>query len=75
MLREDWGGITLNPDIWRSCRNYFSGHKKIEKIPIFNGDNELICYAYQDEAANRELRMLHELESESNLICFKDIQV
>ncbi len=67
------GGITLNPDIWRSCRNYFSGHKKIEKIPIFNGDNELICYAYQDEAANRELRMLHELESESNLICFKDI--
>lgn len=66
------GGITFDPDIWSNCRNYFSEHKKIKKIPIFNEDNELICYAYQDEAANREMRMLHELESENNLICFKE---
>lgn len=67
------GGIIFNSDIWSNCRKYFSEHKTIEKVPIFNGNNELICYAYQDGAANREMRMLYELESANNLICFKEV--
>lgn len=68
-----FGNIILESNIWCSCRNYFNAYKDIEKIPIFNEDRELICYAYQDEVANREMRMLQELESENNLIGFKEV--
>ena len=45
----------------------------IQLLPVVNGRHETICYAYQDREANRELRMLRELDGNEKGICFQDI--
>lgn len=42
-------------------------------MPVVNKDNRLICFAYEDFDANREIRMLRELSENTNALQFGDI--
>lgn len=42
-------------------------------IPVADKDGNLVCFAYQDDEANRELRMLHELMEQENALGFRDV--
>lgn len=74
---EDCSGydafLTLNPGIWREGRQYFKQHREADKVPVLSGEGELLCFAYQDKGANRQLRMLQELEETPGRIPFCDV--
>lgn len=57
--------ITLNDLVWEEGRKCFKRYHEtfagIVMIPIVNEEQELLCFAYQDNEANQELRMLDEL--------------
>lgn len=82
-LENDNIAIDENPQlmdnsIWHNCRSYLqkSGQKQshiINLIPVKNTDGELVAYGYQDEEANRELRMLRELWENAQALQFTDI--
>ena len=42
-------------------------------IPVVDKERNLLCFAYQDEEANRELRMLDELSNHKNVLGFEDV--
>lgn len=69
--------VILNSDIWKNARNYFcnykSSHNEHVLLPVVNKDNRLICFAYEDFDANREIRMLRELSENTNALQFRDI--
>lgn len=64
--------VILNNDIWKNIQdivvNYGFGI-----ISIVNEAGELVCYAYHDMDANREIRMLNELMEHPEAIQFSDI--
>ncbi len=67
----------LDGDIWKNARDFFSRCKRnigiITLLPILNSEKQLICFAWQDEEANRELRMLDELQECENAFTFRDV--
>lgn len=67
--------LILNGDIWNTGRCYFEDYFNVmgEMTPVFNDEHQLICYAWQDKEANRQLRMLDELCSCADALNFKDI--
>lgn len=65
--------LVMDCNIWKQGREYFKHHRYVEKIPVKNKDGEIICYAFQDADANRELRMLQELIEERQAIHFESI--
>lgn len=70
--------IVLGEKVWNKGRGIFrknlSGDiTSVKMIPIESENGEIICYAYQDIEANRELRMLKELVVHEEAIRFKDI--
>ncbi len=68
----------LDETVWAVCHKYFIGHKSIfgevVVFPVLSRSGQLICFAYQDEEADREIRMLHELESCEDALGFKDLK-
>lgn len=42
-------------------------------IPVVDKERNLLCFAYQDEEANRELRMLDELFNHKNALSFEGV--
>lgn len=70
--------LTLNEDIWQNGRDYFRQHiysntTNLQIIPIVDASGDIICYGWQDHEANRELRMLKELESNQDARQFDDV--
>lgn len=68
--------VVLNKDIWENGKNFFNNYEKfsdeIVLLPVVKEEN-LLCFAYQDEEANREIRQLKELEESENAINFCDL--
>lgn len=70
--------ILRGNDIWENAKEYFKRNltidvAKIQLLPVVNKSQEVICFAYQDSEANREIRMLKELEDSGNTLQFHDI--
>ncbi len=68
--------VFLDEKVWEEGRKYFAKHKSsdgsIVLLPVLNKRHELVCFAWQDAEANRELRMLHELEECEGALNFHD---
>lgn len=69
--------VILDQDIWENARAIFKkrGRDIREDIPlpVLNKDYQLICFAYQDDDANREIRMLRELKEAKGVLQFSDV--
>lgn len=70
--------VLMDLNLWRHIKAYFR-HAKREKIitlpliPIVDKGGNIVCYGWQDDEANRELRMLDELEKNTDALQFKDV--
>lgn len=70
--------LIMDSGIWQNYRTLIKRTKilsdyLIDFIPIRNGAGELIAYGYQDDEANRELRMIKELRNSRNALQLTDI--
>lgn len=65
--------VLLDANIWSRIREYISRDTSPRKISVVNRKGNMMGFAYQDDDANRELRMLRELLEKSNLLGFKDL--
>ncbi len=67
--------VTLSESNWQGIRYYFSNPNinKYELIPVVDMKGQLICFAYEDEWANREIRMLRELMEVPEALQFSNI--
>ncbi len=70
--------IMLNENVWDEGKELFRKNiccdaASVSMIPIENKEEEIVCYAYQDVEANRELRMLKELKAHKEALQFEDI--
>lgn len=65
--------FTMDRTIWQKCKEYFVEHREQDTIPIFSAQGQLICYAWQDAEANREVRMLRELQEKQDAVNFCDL--
>ena len=67
--------LIMDETIWQRGREYFTEHDKIEILPVLDRNNQFICYAWQDEEANREIRMLRELSEQRDALSFRDLHM
>lgn len=62
-IRKEY--VFLDNDIWQNAREIYKKRSRDTweniLLPVINKEYQLICFAYQDEDANREVRMLREL--------------
>ena len=65
--------VILNETIWHRARDFFKRSKGENLLPVLDKEFRLLCFAWQDEEANRELRMLRELETNRNALSFCDL--
>ena len=63
--------------IWEQARKFFACHEyRLHEnvlLPVTDQAGNLICFAYEDGEANREIRMLRELKELSAAIGFSDL--
>lgn len=69
--------MVLGRDLWESGRRYFfncqNRFDEIGILPVLDENYKLVCFAYDDEEADRELRMLKELEQTDGAVDFRDV--
>ncbi len=69
--------VIFNEKIWKTGRKCFTGRQssvdEIVLLPVLDREHELVCFAWQDKEANRELRMLRELEKCNGALGFEDL--
>lgn len=69
--------LILDADIWENGRRYFANCHKLfvgaAMLPVLNKEHQLICFAWQDDEANREIRMLDELAEQERALGFRDV--
>ena len=69
--------LVLGADMWQEARKYFEyysgGVQPGILLPVLNQEYQLICFAYEDADANREIRMLRELSEMPDALQFPDI--
>lgn len=65
--------LIMNKEIWNKGKDLFKTIEKIDVVPVLNEQYEFVCFAWQDREANRELRMLHELETCCEALSFRDL--
>lgn len=69
--------IVMDENVWENGRKYFRSCKKefggTALLPVINKERQLLCFAWQDYEANRELRMLDELLECQNALDFKEV--
>ncbi len=69
--------VVMNKAMWKNARYIFSHHKFIAHehvlLPVLDHAGQLICYAYEDADADREIRMLRELISNPAALQFTDV--
>ncbi|MEZ3508119.1 MAG: hypothetical protein K1W10_14425 [Lachnospiraceae bacterium] len=73
LLNHDEEYFLLEDSVWSKIKKAISKDKNPRKIPVMSKDGDMIGFAYQDDDANRELRMLQELLAEVDALGFKDI--
>ncbi len=68
--------ICLDEDIWGNGEKYFRkqrvDHSIDLKIAVVDKDDRFLCFAYQDDDADTELRMLRELH-DKDMLNFQDV--
>lgn len=64
--------IVLDDYIWENARQYFKNSVR-RTVAIIDKNGKLICHAYDEPAADREIRMLHELMKNSKAVQFPDV--
>lgn len=69
--------LVVNEHIWEHGREIFCNYERqsneIVLLPVVSADGQLLCFAYQDEDADREIRQLRELTECRNALDFHDI--
>lgn len=69
--------VVLDQNIWKKAREIFRRKNRdvqsATPLPVLDKDYQLICFAYQDEDANREIRMLRELKETKGALQFSDV--
>lgn len=65
--------LVLNEDIWKRARDYCGNEKTYPLLPVLNENRQLVCFAYDEQEANREMRMLRELTENPKTYQFRDI--
>lgn len=68
--------LIWDEDIWENARLYSKKHGSCDRnsvIPVIDQKGELMCFAYEDEDADRELRQLRELSEMPEALQFSDI--
>lgn len=70
--------VLMNDNLWQSGRAHFRRVKRekvitLPLISIVDEEGDIVCYGWQDDEANRELRMLDELGKNTEALQFKDI--
>lgn len=74
-IQKDYAVFDQN--FWENARNYFSKYKNGVNehvlLPVVDKQGMLLCFAYEEMDANREMRMLRELIGNSNALQFSDI--
>lgn len=72
---EDY--VMLNRDIWKKARMYFRNcQRKLNEyvlLPVVDENGRLLCFAYEDIDANREIRMLKELSEHPYALQFNNL--
>lgn len=67
----------MNQNIWRDAREFFARNKggcnEHRLLPVLDKEEHLLCFAYEDNDANREIRMLRELSEDSFALQFTDV--
>lgn len=71
-------GVPFDEAIWQKGNEFFKSNlreqaRDLKVFPVLDGNREVICYAWQDEEANRELRMIRELEAGRDTFPFRHI--
>ncbi len=64
--------VRLDQDIWNNIKRYLMEKSK-SMAPIRNKEGKLVCFAYEDIDANREMRMLREIIETQGALQFPDI--
>ena len=70
-LQKDF--LLLDETIWSKGRTLFIQNGMNKPIPVLNKEYQLVCFAWQDEEANRELRMLRELNEHKDALTFLNL--
>ncbi|MDE7177499.1 MAG: hypothetical protein K2O59_06745 [Lachnospiraceae bacterium] len=65
--------LLLDETIWKKAREYFLKNINSDPIPVVNTKQEIVCYAWLDKEARREVRMLWELAKCDDAIGFRDV--
>lgn len=69
--------LLLDENVWEKGREKFKyslwNDDKLHLIPIVNRMGEIICFAYQDKEADRELRFLKEIQETDGALQFMDL--
>lgn len=70
--------IRTGENMWSVGKAYFQREiccdtTSVHLVPVENESRDILCYAYQDNEANRELRMLRELILCDNALHFNDV--
>ncbi len=70
--------IIFGENVWNDGKKYFRNYlchdaAEVQMLPVENEDHETICYAWQDNEANRELRMLRELDENKEVLQFGEV--
>ncbi len=68
--------VKFDNQIWENARKFFACHeyrfRENALLPVADQAGNLICFAYEDGEANREIRMLRELEELDGASGFAD---
>ncbi len=69
--------LVLDNYIWENGRKLFLNNKEYNDenalVPVVNREGYLLCFAFQDKDANREIRQLRELNKCSYALNFQDV--
>ncbi|MCM1235553.1 MAG: hypothetical protein NC489_36100, partial [Ruminococcus flavefaciens] len=65
--------LVMDKTIWQKGKEYFFHHCSTDWVPVLDKEFHLVCFAYQDGEADREIRMLRELAEGVGLIGFRDL--
>lgn len=70
--------ILAGKNMWNEGKDCFKRDiskdtANIQLVPVVDKNKEICCYAYQDNEADRELRMLKELEKTADALRFQEV--
>lgn len=63
--------ILFDGDIWERAKEFFLVHKDKKSVSVLDMDGNVVCIAWQDKAADQELRMLNEIMEHSGALQFE----